>query len=69
MSHGNGKICANCQFWNGQRIVSVIKTVAEVHSMADNGICTNRQSTGTRGMKRTAMYGLCSHFQKWDQLK
>ena len=69
MSCGNGNICANCQFWDGPRKVSVFKTSAEVKGIADKDICTNRQSLGTRGLTKLAMYNLCRHFQKWDQLK
>ncbi len=65
-----GTVCANCQFWDGARKVSAFKNKAEVRSLNDQGVCTNKQSANSKGKSRKAnQINNCNHFVKWDQLK
>ncbi len=70
MPYSASKICANCQHWNGPRQVSAFKTMSEVRSWGDKGLCTNRRSPNSNGRPRNANQpSNCNHFEKWDQLR
>ncbi len=67
----NSKCCCNCQFWDGPRKVCFSKDRAEVKSMSDQGVCTNKKTTNLKGntYKADHMCPTSSYFVKWDQLK
>lgn len=60
------KACCVCQYWEGQREVSVNKNV-RIETGVVNGICRNPKS-GKNGRETPINYGVCPYFVKWDKL-
>ena len=64
----NEKMCGNCQFWDGDRKVSVYKTKAETTGNG-MGVCICPQSP-SKGCKEMAIaIKNCRCLTKWDELK
>ena len=69
MSIVNGeKMCGNCEYWNGSRKVSSVKTKAE--TTGDGmGICTCPKGANKGHKLQAIAVKNCPYLTRWGQLK